>query len=69
MADGKDLLGNELTETETELMEIFQRLRDMAGRDDLDPCVVSNVRFAAAAMWQIVNDLNLDWGHHYDVGV
>ena len=65
----KDLLGRDLDATETEIMEIFERLEALAGRDDLAPCVVSNVRFATAAMAQIVTDLDLDWKHLYDVGV
>jgi hypothetical protein len=29
---------------------------------------VSNMRHAAAALWQVVTDLNLDWEHPYKSG-
>ncbi len=63
-----DLLGNELTDTEVELVECYQRLKSMSERTDLSPCVVSNIRHAAAALWQVVVDLNLDWDHPYESG-
>ncbi len=64
-----DLLGNDLTADEAELMELYARLRALAARDDLAPCVSANVRAALAAVWNAVNDLGLDYEHLLDVGV
>ena len=63
-----DLLGNELTDTEVEIVECYEKLKAMSERSDLSPCVVSNMRHAAAALWQVVTDLNLDWEHPYKSG-
>jgi hypothetical protein len=64
-----DLLNNKLTETETQLARIYGELKAMAGRDDLPPCAAQNVRKALACMWQVVNDLNLEFEQLYDLGV
>lgn len=64
-----DLLGNDLTADEAELMGLYARLRALAARDDLAPCVSANVRAALAAVWNAVNDLGLDYEHLLDVGV
>lgn len=64
-----DLLGNDLTADEAELMELYARLCGLAARDDLAPCVSANVRAALAAVWNAVNDLGLDYEHLLDVGV
>lgn len=63
-----DLLGNELTPTEVELLECYKKLKSLSERDDLSPCVASNVRHGAAALWQVVTDLNIDWDHPYESG-
>lgn len=65
----QDLLGRDLDATEAEIMEIYERLKALAARDDLAPCAVSNVRFATAAVAQVVNCLDLEWEHLYDRGV
>ena len=59
----RDLLGHPLTELETEVLELHRRLHALAAHPDATPCVVANARFAAAAVAQIVQDLDLDWGH------
>ncbi len=64
-----DLLGRELTADETELVELYTRLKALAARDDLAPCVTANVRSALAAVWNTVNDLGLVYEHLLDVGV
>lgn len=69
MSTGTDLVGRELTASETELLDVYQRLRGLAGDDGLAPCVTANVRHALAAVAQAVNDLGLDFEHLLDVGV
>ena len=65
----QDILGRDLDADETEIMEIYERLKDLSAREDLAPCALSNVRFATAAMAQIVTCLDLEWEHLYDRGV
>ena len=65
----KDLLGNDTTEMERELLRIYGGLKTLLRRDDLPPCVVSNARHALAALYQAVNDLDLVHEQLYDLGV
>lgn len=67
--NGKDLLGNQLTEQERELLEVYETLKRLAAREDLPPCAARNVRKALACMWQATNDLALQWEQLYEVGV
>jgi hypothetical protein len=64
-----DLLGRPLSETEADLARIYGELKAMAARDDLPPCAERNVKTALACMWQIVNDLDLEFEQLYEVGV
>ncbi len=64
-----DLLGRDLMPDETDLLEVYTRLRALAARDDLAPCVSANVRAALAAVWNAVNDLGLTYEHLLDIGV
>ena len=64
-----DLLGRPLTETEADLVRIYTDLKMMAARGDLPPCAERNVKKALACMWQVMNDLNLEFEQLYDLGV
>ncbi len=64
-----DLLGKPLTESERELLHVYQALKQLAAREDLPPCAASNVRKALSAMWQVTNDLDLQFEQLYDLGV
>ena len=64
-----DLLGRPLTEREVELAGIYAGLKAMAARDDLPPCAERNVKKALACLWQVMNDLDLEFEQLYDVGV
>ncbi|GHO65457.1 hypothetical protein KSC_043490 [Ktedonobacter sp. SOSP1-52] len=64
-----DLLGRLLTEHERDLLHIYQSLKSLAACDDLPACGRQNVRKALAAMWQVTNDLDLQFEQLYDVGV
>ncbi|HLZ63110.1 MAG TPA: hypothetical protein VKR06_39770 [Ktedonosporobacter sp.] len=64
-----DLLGRPLSETEQELLNIYQSLKQLASRSDLPPCAQSNVRRALSSLWQVTNDLDLQFEQLYDVGV
>ena len=64
-----DLLGRPVTDADAKLLELYRELKTLAGRTDLPPCAERNVKKALACMWQVVNDLNLEFEQLYDVGV
>lgn len=64
-----DLLGKTLTEQERELMEVYDALKRLAEQEDLAPCAARNVRKALSCMWQVTNDLGLQFEQLYHVGV
>ncbi len=64
-----DLLGRPLTAVEAELLDLYQRLKALLGRDDLEPCTRAAVRNALVALWNGVNDLALEHEHLIDLGV
>jgi hypothetical protein len=64
-----DLLGTPTTEIERELLDAYEALKALAARDDLPPCAARNVKKALAAMWQVTNDLDLQFEQLYDLGV
>jgi hypothetical protein len=64
-----DLLGQECTKAEQDLLHAYQVLKQVAERNDLPPCAASNVRKALAAMWQATNDLDLQFEQVYNLGV
>ncbi|HZD74657.1 MAG TPA: hypothetical protein VE776_12380 [Actinomycetota bacterium] len=64
-----DLLGRPLTPVETELLDLYGRLKDLLGRDDLEPCTRAAVRNALAELWNGVNDLALEHEQLIDLGV
>jgi hypothetical protein len=64
-----DLLKRPMTESDARLLELYRSLKEVAGERDLPPCVERNVKKALACMWQVVNDLNLEFEQLYDLGV
>jgi hypothetical protein len=58
-----------MTETESEFLQLYRQLRALAAREDLPPCAARNVKKALACLWQVVNDLDLEFEQLYDVGV
>ncbi len=64
-----DLLGNTLTEQERALLNAYEALKKLAAQDDLPPCAARNVRKALMSMWQVTNDLDLQFEQLYDLGV
>jgi hypothetical protein len=64
-----DLLGRPLSTSDEQLLALYTSLKEMAANPDLPPCVERNVKKALACMWQVVNDLNLEFEQLYDVGV
>jgi hypothetical protein len=64
-----DLLGQPTSDTEQQVLDLYERLKELAARDDLAPCAQHNIRKALACLWQVVNDLDLRFEQLYDVGV
>lgn len=64
-----DLLGKALTEQERELLNVYEELKKLAAQENLPPCAARNVRRALMSMWQVTNDLNLQFEQLYEYGV
>lgn len=64
----RDLLGRELTSDEAAVLEVYERLKQLAARDDLPPSVSANVRHALSYVHNAVNDLALAYEHLLDHG-
>ncbi|HEX8099234.1 MAG TPA: hypothetical protein VF660_03420 [Actinomycetota bacterium] len=66
----KDMAGGELNEAEQKLVECYRQLRNvlMGHRDELSPFEERNATKALAALWQVMNGLDMDPGQVYDLG-
>ena len=64
-----DLLGRPLSSREEDLLRVYRELKVLAAEPDLPPCAERNVKKALACIWQVVNDLDLEFEQLYDVGV
>ena len=66
----KNAMGVELSESERTLVESYQGLvRLLNDGKDLAPFERRNAMKAVAALWQVVNGLDLDPGNLYEIGV
>jgi len=66
----KNALGVELSEAERTLVESYLGLvRVLKDGKDLAPFERRNAMKAVAALWQVVNGLDLDPGNLYEIGV
>ncbi len=54
-----DLLGQQLSDRETELCELYLKLKKLSAAEDLAPCALMNVRQAMVMLWNACVDLNL----------
>jgi hypothetical protein len=65
----KNAMGVELTEAEQTLIDCYQSLvRTLREDKELAPFERRNALKAVAALWQVVNGLDLDPGNLYDIG-
>ena len=66
----KNRMDVELTEPELGMVEVYERLEAIlrVHGDDLAPFVKRNGTKALAALWQVMNGLDMDPGQVYDVG-
>jgi hypothetical protein len=63
-------MGEELSEAEGKLVDVYRQLAsvlEMHG-EDMAPFERRNGLKALAALWQVMNGLDMDPGHVYDVG-
>ena len=66
----KNAMGVELSDSERTLVESYHGLvRILKDGKDLAPFERRNAMKAVAALWQVVNGLDLDPGHLYEIGV
>ena len=54
-----DILGNELSADEKDLLALYQRLKELSARDELPPCALMNVKQAMVMLWNACVDLDL----------
>jgi hypothetical protein len=66
----KNLEGEELTPAQEKVVDSYRLLSNvlMGHRDELAPFEERNALKALAALWQVVNGLDLDPGQVYDLG-
>jgi len=65
----KNAMGVELSESERSLVECYQGLvRILKDGNDLAPFERRNALKAVAALWQVMNGLDLDPGNLYEIG-
>lgn len=57
------------TELEDQVLRVYRGLKALLERDDLSPAVRANAEQALSAMWQVVNNLGLEYEYLYDLGV
>jgi hypothetical protein len=66
----KNAMGVELSDSERTLAESYQGLvRVLKDGKDLAPFERRNTMKAVAALWQVVNGLDLEPGNLYEIGV
>jgi hypothetical protein len=66
----ENITGVELNEAQRKLVDVYRLLANvlMGHRDELQPFEERNATKALAALWQVMNGLDLDPGQVYDLG-
>jgi hypothetical protein len=66
----EDITGTDLNEAQRKLVDAYRLLSNvlMGHRDELAPFEERNATKALAALWQVMNGLDLDPGQVYDLG-
>jgi len=66
----ENMAGETLKEAEAKLVDVYRELHrviEMHG-DELPPFAARNATKALAALWQVMNGLDMDPGQLYDLG-
>jgi hypothetical protein len=61
-----DVLGRELTPTETRILALYSEVKGLLEQDDLAPGVRANLKATLAHLWQVVNYLDLEFEQLYE---
>jgi hypothetical protein len=66
----KNLSGEDLNPAQEKLVDVYRQLSNvlMGHREELAPYEERNAVKALAALWQVMNGLDLDPGQVYDLG-
>lgn len=66
----QNAIGQDLNAAQQELVDCYDRLGSLVRdrRDELAPFEERNALKALAALWQVMNGLDMDRGQLYDVG-
>jgi hypothetical protein len=66
----EDITGTELNDAQRKLVDAYRLLSNvlMGHREELVPFEERNATKALAALWQVMNGLDLDPGQVYDLG-
>ncbi|ONI77994.1 hypothetical protein ALI144C_31875 [Actinosynnema sp. ALI-1.44] len=66
----RNCLGREITDTEAELVAAYEAVRRLADEriGELAPYQARNVLKALSCLWQVMNGLDMQPGHLYEVG-
>lgn len=64
----KNKMGVEMSQAEEEIADCYRRLAEVLKNDDLAPFERRNTLKAVAALWQVLNGLDLEPGQIYDIG-
>jgi hypothetical protein len=66
----EDITGTELNDAQRKLVDAYRLLSNvlMGHREELAPFEERNATKALAALWQVMNGLDLDPGQVYDLG-
>jgi hypothetical protein len=64
----KNTMGVELTQQQQTIVDCYQALVKVLEKDDLAPYERRNTLKAVAALWQVMNGLDLDPGQLYHLG-
>lgn len=63
-----DLLGRPVEGVDAEVLRLYRETKALCARTDLPPYLARNLRASLAALYQCVNDGNLEFEHLYDLG-
>lgn len=61
-----DLLGRPLTPTEARLRGLYDEVKGLLCREDLAPGVRANLKAVLGHLWQVANNLDLEFEQLYD---
>lgn len=58
-----------MTRVELQIIQQYEDLKALIAQPELPPCAAQNLRKALACLWQVTNDLDLQFEQLYDLRV